>query len=112
EVLGRILDVLEVPDALRRHLDRRQPERRWSPMRLPPLAGSWPRLRLNALRLESFPHTCRVVECEIGGAAEVRRAIAAAGADVIATRRSDGVIAFGSDAEVERCFEPFQVKSL
>ena len=112
EVLGRVLDVLDVPDGLRGHLDRRQPDRRWSPMRLPPLAGTWPRVRLNALRLEAFPHTCRVVECEIGGAAEVRRAIETASADIVATRRSDGVIAFGSDAEVDRCFEPFDVKSL
>lgn len=112
EVLSRMLDVSDVSEELQAHLDRRQPERRWSAMRLPPLEGSWPRVGLNALPIETFPHTCRIVECEIGGAREVRAAVEDAGADLIATRRSDGVIGFGADAAFRRCFESFDLKSL
>jgi hypothetical protein len=49
------------------------------------------------------------VVCEIGGASEVHRAIDRIGAPIIATRRKAGVLAFGSDAEVRRVFEEFNI---
>ncbi|MXY05656.1 MAG: SIR2 family protein [Gammaproteobacteria bacterium] len=85
-------------------LDRRY----WSPAPLSPGRGSWPVVRLNALPLLGSPTHCRRVDCEIGGTAEVREA--AADSSVIAVRSRVGVLAFGSDAEVRRAFEPYNVK--
>ena len=84
-------------------LDRRY----WSPAPRSPGRGSWPVVRLNALPLLEAPTHCRRVECEIGGTAEVREA--AKDASVIAVRSRVGVLAFGSNAEVRRAFDPFGV---
>ena len=81
-------------------LDRRH----WSPAPRSPGRGTWPVVRLNALPVLEAPTHCRRVECEIGGTAEVREA--AKYASVIAVRSRVGVLAFGSDVEVRRAFEP------
>ncbi len=70
--------------------------------------GSWPVVRLNALPVLESPTHCRRVDCEIGGTAEVREA--AAGTSVIAVRSRVGVLAFGSDVEVRRVFDPYGAK--
>lgn len=49
------------------------------------------------------------MECDIGGTSEVRRAISDGKSDIIALRQREGVIAFGSDKEVRRIFEPFNI---
>ena len=84
-------------------LDRRY----WSPAPRVPGRGSWPVVRLNALPLVEAPTHCRRVECEIGGTAEVREA--AKDASVIAVRSRVGVLAYGSNVEVRRAFDPFGV---
>ncbi len=81
--------------------------RYWSPAPRSLGRGGWPVVRLNALPLLKAPTNCRRVECEIGGTAAVREA--AKGASVIAVRSSVGVLAFGSNAEVHRAFDPFGV---
>ena len=80
--------------------------RRWSAA--PPPAGKsgWPVVRLNALPVTHVPSTCRRVVCDIGGTAEVRKAIERADVDVIAVRSQAGVLAFGADADVRVAFEP------
>jgi hypothetical protein len=87
-----------------------QKQRWWSAA--PALTGkhNWPLVRLNGIEVESIPTNARRVVCGIGGAAEVRDAIMAADADLIATRTSGGVIGFGSDAEFRRVFAPFDIK--
>ena len=85
-------------------LDRRY----WSPAPRSPGRGMWPVVRLNALPLLEAPTHCRRVDCEIGGTAQVR--IAAKETSVIAVRSRVGVLAFGSDAEVRRAFDPYGVK--
>ena len=85
-------------------LDRRY----WSPAPRSPGRGTWPVVRLNAVPLLEVPTHCRRVECEIGGTAEVREA--AKDASVIAVRSRVGVLAFGSDVEVRRAFDPYGVK--
>lgn len=85
-------------------LDRRY----WSPAPRSPGRGSWPVVRLNALPVVQSPMHCRRVDCEIGGTAEVREA--AAGMSVIAVRSRVGVLAFGSDVEVRRAFDPYSVE--
>ena len=81
--------------------------RYWSPAPRSPGRGTWPVVRLNALPLLEVPTHCRRVECEIGGTAKVREA--AKDASVIAVRSRVGVLAFGSDVEVRRAFDPYGV---
>ena len=91
-------------DALSRFaLDRRH----WSPAPRSLGRGTWPVVRVNALPLLEAPTHCRRVDCEIGGTVEVREA--AEGAPVIAVRSRVGVLAFGSDVEVRRAFDPYAV---
>jgi hypothetical protein len=73
--------------------------------------GSVPAIRMNALAVTSRPALCRIIDCAIGGNKEVDEAIAKAGADIIAHRVRDGVIAFGRDADVRAAFDPFGIKS-
>ena len=79
----------------------------WSPAPRSPGRGTWPVVRLNALALDAPTH-CRRVDCEIGGTAEVREAVE--DTSVIAVRARVGVLAFGSDVEVRRAFDPYGVK--
>ena len=85
-------------------LDRRY----WSPAPRSPGRGTWPVVRLNALPLLETPTHCRRVDCEIGGTAQVREA--AEDTSVIAVRSRVGVLAFGSDVEVRRAFDPYGVR--
>jgi NAD-dependent SIR2 family protein deacetylase len=82
---------------------------RWSPA--PNASGKrgWPVLRFNAIPLLSMPTLCRLVECEIGGTSDVKRAVEAAGVDVLAVRSRAGVLAFGSDAAVRSAFRDFSI---
>lgn len=84
-------------------LDRRY----WSPAPRALGRGTWPVVRLNALPLDAPTH-CRRVDCDIGGTAEVR--VAVEDTSVIAVRSRVGVLAFGSDADVRRAFDPYDVK--
>ncbi len=74
-------------------------------------AAVTPAIRMNALPIVSQPALCRLVDCQIGGYAEIQEAIAAAGVDIDAQRMSDGVVAFGRDADVRKVFEPFVIKA-
>jgi hypothetical protein len=76
---------------------------------MPAFRGRWPVLRTNALPILSYPSLCRRIVCKIGGAKDVRQAIESSGVDAIATRRQTGVIAFGSDSDVRKAFESFDI---
>lgn len=78
--------------------------RRLTDAPLPQGKGGWPVLRLNAVEVIKFPCVCRLVKCEIGGMSEVNEAIAATGAQLVATRRKAGVLLFGSDVEMQKAF--------
>ena len=69
----------------------------------------WPVVRLNALPIIRSPSTCRLVVCEIGGTADVRRAVAKVGVDVLAVRSRLGVLAFGADSDVRCAFEAYDI---
>jgi NAD-dependent SIR2 family protein deacetylase len=105
--IRRLLDLDEVHRSL---LDRFQPAHRitaFQPASTSP--GAWPRLRLNAIAVTEHPTTARLVRCSIGGTDTVRDAVADATVeepeiDVVAVRRADGVIAFGSDDHLRRVF--------
>ena len=92
-------------------LDKFAQERRfWSPAPIPTGRMGQPVIRLNALELKTMPSVCRLVVCEIGGTAEVRKAIESAGVDVIAVRSRRAVLAFGSDADVRTAFEQSDIE--
>lgn len=67
-------------------------------------------LRLNALRLDPAPASCRRVQCSIGGSAEVRDAVRTNGGNCIAMRSKAGVLAFGRDADVRATFAGFDLR--
>lgn len=107
-----IADVLTLegtlPDAVVRLLDQRAKRVRDEAVPRPAKSG-WPVLRMNALPVVEVPSQVRRVVCGIGGTREVRAAVAAQGANVIACRSQRGVLAFGSDDDIKRCFEAFGI---
>jgi hypothetical protein len=68
-----------------------------------------PAIRTNALPIISYPAICRLVVCDIGGWEQIQAAIQQAGGDIEAQRSRPGVLAFGSDAEIRRVFEPHRI---
>ncbi len=69
----------------------------------------WPIVRLNGLLVSAMPTACRKVGCTIGGFREVREAAEKAEVDVLVARTTAGVLAFGSDADVRKAYEPFGI---
>ena len=106
-------DLIRLVDDLdKRELDAFAQERRiWSPALIPAGHKGTPVIRLNALPILQSPTVCRRVVCEIGGTAEVRKAVKHTGVDVIATRSQNGVLAFGSDADVRTAFGIYGIKT-
>lgn len=106
ELVSTLLSPFVVPKDIDAVLRLAKPPERLSPFALSKRStGSFPVLRLNALLVERHPATARRVGVPmVGGTKEVKELISAAGADVIAQRRHDGVIAFGRDDEVRRAF--------
>ena len=79
---------------------------------LPPTDGAWPVVRLNALRLDGIPASCRLVRCEIGGSREVRDAVKHAEVPLIVARREAGVLVFGRDVDVRAAFAEHKITGL
>lgn len=100
----------EIGPELLQHLDSVQP--RISDAPTPSSDGGWPVIRLNALPLTSYPTLCRSVVCEIGGQKEVRAAVKESGRNVLAVRRKNGVLAFGSDSDIRAVFAQYQITGL
>lgn len=98
-----LLLVPDLPDDVLRRLSGIA--RRVSDAPIPGAEGTWPVIRLNALPLLAWPTQCRRVVCQIGGVREVRDTVVQSGADIIATRRNVGVLAFGADSEVRKGFD-------
>jgi hypothetical protein len=104
------LFVGEVTPDIEQHL--RQSAPRVSDAPIPDADGTWPVVRTNALAILATPPASRRVVCSIGGLADVRKAVEAAGSAVVASRRAVGVIAFGSDAEIRRTFDPYNITAM
>jgi SIR2-like protein len=108
ETFDELLDAVllverELPETVTRLLDARRP-RRLSNAPLPTGRGGWPVIRMNALPVLEWPQTARLVRCEIGGYSEVREAIGVAGVELIAGRRRQGIIGFGTDSDMRTAF--------
>lgn len=74
--------------------------------------GTFPVVRTNALPITSFPASCRLAVCTIGGVAEVQEAAKAAGVNLDLTRVRAGVLAFGRDADLRKALAKNNVTSL
>lgn len=83
---------------------------RWTPAPQPNASKSWPIVRLNAIPVLEGPSVCRRVVCDVGGSAEARHAVDAAGVSVLVARVRAGVLCFGSDSDVRKAFEPHHIK--
>ena len=108
EVLRDLLRLFTDLDATALNVFAAQ-RRTWSGAPVPIGRRGWPVVRLNALPVVHVPSVCRRVVCNVGGTAEVREAVREAGVNVIATRSRVGVVAFGSDSEVRKAFDPFGI---
>jgi hypothetical protein len=106
ELVSTLLAPFVVPTDIDAVLRLSKPPERLSPFAMSRRStAGFPVLRLNALLVTRYPVTARRVGVPtVGGTKEVKELVEAAGADVIAHRRNDGVIAFGSDDEVRRAF--------
>jgi hypothetical protein len=104
EFLTDVLDQCDfVPDALREKIGKAGDGRRSAAPIPPPGVNTWPLIRTNAIQVE-IPVQARLVECKIGGQKEVNQAIAAESAPIIARRKREGVLAFGSDSLLRSVF--------
>jgi hypothetical protein len=79
-----------------------------APLKAP--GATTPSIRTNALPIISHPVMCQLIDCDIGGWAEIQEAIENAGVDIVARRTKDGVIAFGRDPDIRAAFNAFGVK--
>ena len=70
----------------------------------------FPVLRTNALPIVGHPAMCRLIDCEIGGYQEIEAAICKAGGEIEAQRCRSGVLSFGSDSEIRKVFQPFNIQ--
>jgi hypothetical protein len=80
-----------------------------------PLLGpgtNWPVIRLNAIPLLSWPKECRKFDAKIGGAKDVRLLLESTAANLVAVRSQHGILAFGSDSEIQRVFVDHQPEHL
>jgi SIR2-like domain len=71
-----------------------------------------PFVRMNAVPVLAYPKTCRLIDCDIGGAREIQERIATAKSRLVASRINKGVLAFGDDTEIKRVFADDNVRSL
>lgn len=76
------------------------------------MSASVPFVRTNALPITDFPKTVRLVDCEIGGAKEIRELMEGKESSLIASRIKKGVLAFGDDGEIRRVFGDNDLRSL
>jgi len=82
---------------------------------LPGPGRGFPTIRANALPVLALPQAARLVVCEIGGTAEVKAAVSDSGRPVLAARTAAGVVAFGTDDDIEHIFRSrgsFQLEEL
>ncbi|MFZ2493210.1 MAG: SIR2 family protein [Thermoanaerobaculia bacterium] len=108
ELLGDVMgQFASVPDDVAAKIEKKTERLTFAPH--PSGQGAYPVVRTNALGVTSLPSVCRLVVCDIGGQRDVQEAIRTANANVVGGRRNVGVLAFGSDDEVRRTFEPFTI---
>ncbi len=108
ELLGDMINLFgNIPHYIQKYINDEKP--RVIDVPVPKPGNGWPLIRLNAFLVSAFPNVCRLIKCEIGGIKEVKKVIEESKADVIATRRRAGVLAFGSDSTLRKIFDKYNI---
>jgi NAD-dependent SIR2 family protein deacetylase len=72
-----------------------------------------PYLRINAVKVDTYPATCKLIESDIdGGYKLIQKAIEKSNANIIARRIRKGIIAFGQDQEIKKAFNEYNIKKI
>ena len=71
-----------------------------------------PFIRTNALPIIEYPQTCRLIDCDIGGAREISEKLNEKSSNLLAARIRKGVLAFGDDGEIKRVFSALNIRSM
>jgi hypothetical protein len=66
-----------------------------------------PMLRLNAIPMSKFPVTARLFKCEAGNTKEIMALMKSTEVDIVAIRKQQGIVGFGSDADFQKAFESY-----
>jgi hypothetical protein len=112
ELLGALIRLIRLPEALRARVDGRRPAQPRMPSAMPSgPTRPWPVLRLNALPLIALPEAARRLDehppTDIG---ELRAALRDARARALIARlRGGALVAFGADADLATAGEPLGV---
>ena len=72
---------------------------------------SIPFIRTNAIPIIDYPQTCRLVECDIGGARDLQELLSEKGSSLVASRIKKGVLIFGDDGEIKKVFQDHSPKN-
>lgn len=72
-----------------------------------------PYLRINAVKVDSYPTTCKLIKSDIeGGYKMIQEAIRNSNANIIARRIKKGIIAFGQDQEIKKAFSKYNIETI
>jgi NAD-dependent SIR2 family protein deacetylase len=73
--------------------------------------NSFPVIRINAIPIIEYPLIARLIECEIGGAKELQEVIKNNKSEIIAIRKKEGVIGFGSDMDFQNLLVNYNIRN-
>lgn len=74
---------------------------------LPPKGKKAPMVRLNAIKLTKFPITARLYKCAAGNTKEIKGLIEESKSEILAIRKYQGIVGFGSDNEFKKAFNRY-----
>lgn len=94
-------------DDVRDVVKRSRPQRQSIPLTYNS-TSKWPVLRTNALHITSFPATCTIFSSTVGKTSDVKALTQPYAAEMVASRRKIGVIAFGSRERIVEVFSQFE----
>lgn len=76
---------------------------------LPGKGNNFPVIRFNAVTITELPAIARKIKCDVGNEKALKEILKANSNAIVATRKKEGVVGFGPDAEFERILSPYEV---
>ena len=76
-------------------------------VKLPPEGKNYPIIRFNAIKVTALPTNARLIKCNAGNTKEINELIKNSNADLIAIRKKEGVVGFGSDNTFANLFSQY-----
>lgn len=74
---------------------------------MPSVGRKYPLLRLNAVPILEYPATARLYKCNAGNTKEIKDCILKSKVDILATRKSAGIVGFGFDKDFHTAFKNY-----